>query len=108
MLLVFGTLHDRIAFEIAAPLLGFGAFVYSPLLAVMVADAAGASLAGSASGLAASFWQLGSMIVPVAVGVVFQDTGSFVAALAMLAAGPALAVICMLFVREHKEPAASA
>jgi sugar phosphate permease len=108
MLLVFGTLHDKVAFEIAAPLLGFGAFVYSPLLAVMVADAAGASLAGSASGLAASFWQLGSMIVPVAVGVVFQDTGSFVAALAMLAAGPALAVICMLFVREHKEPAASA
>jgi sugar phosphate permease len=102
MLLVFGTLHDRLAFEIAAPLLGFGAFVYSPLLAVMVADAAGAALAGSASGLAAGFWQLGSMIVPVTVGLVFQSTGSFMAALATLAAGPALAAVCMLFVTQNK------
>lgn len=107
MLLVFGMLHDRLAFLIAAPLLGLGAFVYSPLLAVMVADVAGKALAGSATGLTASFWQLGSAIVPVVVGVVFQTTGSFLAAFAMLAAGPALAIICMLFVQGREQQAAA-
>jgi sugar phosphate permease len=102
MLLVFGTLHDRLAFQIAAPLLGFGAFVYSPLLAVMVADVAGAALAGSATGLTASVWQLGSAIVPVVVGVIFQATGSFMAAFATLAAGPALAILCLLFLKLGK------
>jgi sugar phosphate permease len=102
MLLVFGSLHDRLAFQIAAPLLGFGAFVYSPLLAVMVADVAGAALAGSATGLTASVWQLGSAIVPVVVGVIFQATGSFMAAFATLAAGPALAILCLLFLKLGK------
>lgn len=106
MLLVFGTLQDRLAFQIAAPLIGFGAFVYSPLLAVMVADMAGPALAGSATGLTASVWQLGSTIVPVVVGVVFQATNSFMAAFAMLAAGPALAVLCLLFVQARARPAA--
>jgi sugar phosphate permease len=102
MLLVFGTLTNKLAFQIAAPLLGIGVFVYSPLLAVMVAEAAGAALAGSASGLLAGFWQLGSVIVPLVVGVVFQATGSFMVAFATLAAGPALGVVCMLFVQERK------
>lgn len=101
MLFVFGTLSDKVAYELAAPLLGIGAFVYSPLLAVMVANAAGPSLAGSATGLTAGVWQLGSVIVPLAVGFIFQATGSFMAALGTLAAGPALGAICMLFVREQ-------
>jgi predicted MFS family arabinose efflux permease len=32
MLLVFGLLDNKLAFQLAAPLLGLGAFVYSPLL----------------------------------------------------------------------------
>jgi len=100
MLLVFGMLSEKLAFQLAAPLLGIGAFVYSPLLAVMVAEAAGPALAGSATGLTAGVWQLGSVIVPLVVGFVFQATGSFMAALAALAAGPALGAICMLFVQE--------
>lgn len=107
MLLVFGTLHDRLAFQIAAPLLGFGAFVYSPLLAVMVADVAGAALAGSATGLTASVWQLGSAIVPVVVGVIFQATGSFMAAFTTLAAGPALAILCLLLLDARHNRAAA-
>jgi hypothetical protein len=50
MLLLFGTLTNKTAFQFAAPLLGIGVFVYSPLLAVMVAEAAGPALAGSATG----------------------------------------------------------
>jgi sugar phosphate permease len=108
MLLVFGLLDNKLAFQVAAPLLGLGAFVYSPLLAVMVAEAAGAALAGSATGLTAGFWQLGSVIVPVVVGFVFQATGSFMSAFAILAAGPALGVICMLFVQDSKGSSAAA
>lgn len=105
MLLVFGNLHDRLAFQIAAPLLGLGAFLYSPLMAAMVAEASGVALAGSATGLAASLWQLGAVIVPLVVGIVFQATGSFMAAFATLAAGPLLGAICMIFVREKTGPA---
>ncbi len=105
MLLVFGMLSEKVAFQFAAPLLGIGAFVYSPLLAVMVAEAAGPALAGSATGLTAGFWQLGSVIVPLVIGFVFQATGSFMIALAALAAGPAVGVICMLFVQERTTPA---
>jgi nitrate/nitrite transporter NarK len=100
MLIVFGTLTERGAFEVAAPLLGLGAFLYSPLLAAMVAQTSGPVLAGSAAGVLAGFWQLGSVIVPLVVGLVFQLTGSFLAAFATLAAGPALAAVGILFVTE--------
>jgi sugar phosphate permease len=101
MLLVFGTLTDRQSFQWAAPLLGLGAFVYSPLLAVLVAERAGPALAGSATGVTSAFWQLGSVIVPLVVGLVFQTTGSFLAAFGVLAAGPLLGAACMLFVPEQ-------
>ena len=100
MLMVFGQLTGTLAFQIAAPFVGLGAFVYSPLMAAMVAEASGVALAGSAAGILNSFWQTGSVIVPLAVGVVFQATGSFAAAFATLAAGPAVAAVVLLFVRE--------
>jgi nitrate/nitrite transporter NarK len=100
MLLVFGTLTDRRSFQLAAPLLGLGAFVYSPLMAVLVAERAGPALAGTATGVTAALWQLGSVIVPLAVGLVFQTTGSFLAAFGVLAAGPLLGAACMVFVPE--------
>jgi sugar phosphate permease len=100
MLMVFGTLTDKREFQIAAPFVGLGAFLYSPLMAAMVAEASGVLLAGSAAGILGGFWQLGSVIVPVVVGVVFQSTGSFLAAFATLAAGPVLAAVCLLFVHE--------
>lgn len=96
MLLVFGNLQGRTAYLVAAPLLGLGAFVYSPLLGLMVAEVAGAERAGSATGLTAAIWQLGSAIVSVAVGAVFQVTHSFDAAFMVLAAGPALAVVALI------------
>jgi sugar phosphate permease len=101
MLLVFGTLTDRRSFQMAAPLLGLGAFVYSPLLAVLVAERAGPALAGTTTGVTSAFWQLGSVIVPLVVGLVFQTTGSFLAAFAVLAAGPLLGAACMLFVPDR-------
>jgi sugar phosphate permease len=100
MLVVFGSLTSPRAFMIAAPLAGLGAFLYSPLLAAMVAETSGVRLAGSAAGILSGFWQLGSVIVPIVIGVVYQSTGSFQAAFAALAAGPALAAIFLLFTKE--------
>jgi len=102
MLLVFGTLKTELAFLIAAPILGVSAFVYTPLVAAMVAELAGPALIGSAYGISNAFWQLGTVLVPLVVGLVFQQTGSFYAAFVALAAGPLLATIAMTRVHEHR------
>lgn len=102
LLLTFGSLHGAARFRLIAPFLGVTAFAYSPLLAMMVAEAAGPVLAGSATGLTNAFWQLGSVAVPLVVGAVFQSTHSFPAAFVTLAIGPAFAVIILLSVREAK------
>ena len=99
-LLVFGRMHNVEQFRVIAPLLGVAAFAYSPMLAVMIAEVAGPSVAGSATGLTNAFWQLGSVIVPLVLGAVFQSTHSFFAAFLALSAGPAIALLCMLPVRE--------
>jgi sugar phosphate permease len=102
MLLMFGTLQSESAFLIAAPLLGITAFVYAPLLAAMVAEIAGPALVGSATGFTNAFWQLGNVIVPVVVGVVYQSTNSFNAAFVALAAGPMFGMFIMFAVRERR------
>jgi ACS family glucarate transporter-like MFS transporter len=99
-LLMFGRLHTVGQFRLMAPLLGVTAFAYSPLLAVLIAEVAGPSVVGSATGFTNAFWQLGSAIVPLVIGVVFQSTHSFFAAFCALSAGPALALLCMLAVSE--------
>ncbi len=100
MLLVFGALRTATAFMLMAPLLGVFAFVYSPLMAALIAEVAGRRLAGSATGLTNALWQLGSAIVPLAVGAVYHASNSFYAAFITLAAGPLLGTIAMLLVRE--------
>jgi ACS family glucarate transporter-like MFS transporter len=86
-----------------APFLGLGAYLYAPLIVAMVPGLSGRRLA-SAAGAANAVWQLGSVIVPVVVGAVFQATGSFHAAFAALAAGPLAGAVLMFFVRERKNP----
>jgi nitrate/nitrite transporter NarK len=55
---------------------------------------------GAAAGMMNAFWQLGSVIVPVAVGAVFQASGSFTAAFAVLATGPVVGAVAMFAIRE--------
>jgi sugar phosphate permease len=100
MLLVFGQLSTLSSFMIAAPLIGVGAFIAAPLLVTQVAEHSGAGMAGSAAGIANAFWQSGSALAPVVVGVVFQTTHSFPSAFGALAVGPLFGLLCMLFVRE--------
>lgn len=97
-LVVFGGIGTEAGFRAMAPVLGVVAFVYSPLMGVMIAEVAGPQLAGSAVGLTNAVWQLGSVIVPVVVGAVFDATGSFYAAFITLALGPVFGMLCMLLV----------
>ena len=100
MMLIFSQLSTFSTFIIAGPLLGIGAFAYSPLMNLMVAEASGPALAASGAGVTNAFWGLGSVIVPSLVGVAFQATGSFVLACLTLSAGPLFGAICMMFTRE--------
>ena len=100
MMLIFSQLGTFAAFITAGPLLGIGAFAYSPLMNLMVAEASGPALASSGAGVTNAFWGLGSVIVPSLVGLVFQASGSFVFACLTLSAGPLFGAICMMFTRE--------
>jgi len=100
MLMIFGQMGSKAGFYLAAPFLGLTAVVYSPLLAAMITEKVDRSLTATATGVINAFWQLGSVIVPSVVGVVFAATGSFQAAFAILAAGPVIGLLCMLAVRE--------
>jgi sugar phosphate permease len=102
MMGVFSQLSTLLAFELAGPFLGIGAFAYSPLMNTMVAEASGPGLASSGAGMTNAFWGLGNVIVPSVLGVVFARTGSFELAFATLAAGPILGAVCMMFVSERR------
>lgn len=100
MLIVFGSMQTKTGFLLAAPFLGLTAVVYSPLLAAMITERVELRFTATATGVINAFWQLGSVVVPSIVGVVFAATGSFQAAFAILAAGPMIGTLCMLAVRE--------
>jgi nitrate/nitrite transporter NarK len=95
MLLLFGWQDSEIWLLIVAPFLGITAFVYSPLLAAMITEVAEPRVIGAATGSINALWQLGSVIVPSVVGLVFASTDSFQAAFIVLAAGPLLGAACM-------------
>ncbi|YCI01025.1 MFS transporter (plasmid) [Arthrobacter sp. D2-10] len=101
-LLIFGLMNNATAFLIVAPLLGLGASCFMPLMVALVPRLVGSEMIGTAAGFMSGFWQLGSVLVPLAVGGVFALTGqSFFAAFATLAAGPAVAILFMYFVNER-------
>ncbi|WP_407547641.1 MFS transporter [Streptomyces sp. Pv4-95] len=101
-LLLFGTADSLTAYLWTAPFLGIAAYVYSPLMVALIPQLSGVRLAGSAAGATNAFWQLGSTVVPVVLGVVFQATHSFFAAFATLAVGPLLGMLTMLAIREDR------
>ncbi|WP_329058107.1 MFS transporter [Amycolatopsis sp. NBC_01480] len=107
-LLVFGALRSYTAFLVVAPVLGITAYAYSPLTAAMIPKPAGGRLTGSAAGTVNAIWQLGSVLVPAAVGPVFHASGSFHAAFAVLAIGPLLGALAVLGVRDDRPQRSSA
>lgn len=100
LLIAFGTAETGML-RIIAPLLGITAFVYSPIQGAILTEMVGRNRLGAAAGIMNAFWQLGSVLVPIAVGAVFQFSGSFTAAFAVLAAGPVIGACCMAAIRER-------
>ncbi|MBB6405374.1 MFS transporter [Arthrobacter sp. AZCC_0090] len=104
MLVVFGLLDNAVAFFVAAPLLGLGAYCYLPLMVALVPRLVSSRVLGGAAGITNAMWQIGSVLVPLAVGAAFTATNnSFMAALITLAAGPFLGMIIMYFVNERPD-----
>lgn len=101
-LLAFGNLSSPTGFLWFAPLLGAAAYGWTTLLVALVPRLVPSTVTGTASGFANAFWQLGSVIVPLAVGASYAATGSFMVAFLTLAAGPALGAVVMLAVRERR------
>lgn len=100
MLLVYGQLSTLSMFRIAAPILGVFAFAYTPLLAALIGETVGLARTGAATGVTNATWQLGSMIVPSVIGLIYQSTESFLCAFITLAIGPLFATFAMLKVKE--------
>jgi sugar phosphate permease len=102
MLLLFGYMSSETAFLFFAPIAGLTCQWSIPVLATMVTKEATVSLSGSATGLTNASWQISGTVVPIVVGVVFQATHSFYTAFVVLACGPALGALMLLFYRENK------
>lgn len=102
-LMWFGNVSSPTAFIWIAPLLGGAAYGWTALLVALIPRLVPVSVTGSAAGIANAIWQLGSVLVPLAVGAVFSATNSFDAAFLTLAAGPALAILTILPVRDRAE-----
>jgi MFS transporter, ACS family, glucarate transporter len=101
LLMLTGTLRSETQLWMMSPVLGFFAFGFTPLTNAIAAEAGGKA-AGTAAGVYSSIGSIGTSIVPVVVGAVFQATQSYQAAFAVLALGPFLASLCMIPVRDTK------
>src|SRR5690606_25944130 len=89
-----------VSFRLAAPLLGFAAFSYSPLIGTMFSERAAPERVGSVAGCALALTQLANLVAPARVCPVYGAPGSFLLAILLLACGPVLGAGAMLLVRD--------
>jgi sugar phosphate permease len=94
-LLVFSQLHDVAGFRLIAPVLGFGAFAYSPLMTAMISERVDPAALGAAAGISNAIIQVGAILVPIVIGAVFERTHSFEYCVIAMAIGPLLGAACM-------------
>jgi sugar phosphate permease len=106
LLVVFGQCSTEMMFYIVAPILGAAAYGYTPLLYVLITEAAGTRSSGAASGLSNAMWQLGAGAAPMAVGAIYGATHSFSLSVYTLAIGPAVgaALLALLTPMHASEP----
>lgn len=100
ILLWFGSNENVQILIILGPLLGVVAHVYSPVMMTFLSELVQPRMVGTATGLANTVWQLGSLISPLVVGMVIDIAHDYFYAFVILAMGPAIAAILTLFVKE--------
>ena len=103
LLALFGSNQDVGRLFILAPLLGAGAFVFGPVLNTFISELVEPYQVATAIGFCNGVWQLGSLISPVAAGVLLDRTGSYTWAFSALAVGPLLAVLLLALIRTDQE-----
>ncbi|MBA4496454.1 MFS transporter [Paenactinomyces guangxiensis] len=101
MLLWFGSNKNVHLLYVLAGILGISAFVYSPVVNNFIGELVDRKQIGTATGLVNTIWQLGSLLSPLAVGSVLDQTHNYFYAFGTLALGPVLAAIIILFVKER-------
>lgn len=102
LLWLFGTNDDTSQLIILAPLLGAGAFVFGPVLNTFISELVPAHQVATAIGFCNAIWQIGSLISPVTAGMLLDRTGSYTWAFTVLAAGPLIAALILVFVQQSK------
>nr|WP_282960936.1 MFS transporter [Burkholderia cenocepacia] len=100
-LFLFGTRTTLPGFTFAALLLGAVAFCWGPIITSIITELAGLEKAGSAVGVTNAVFQIATTAVPVVVGYAFSVTGSFLVAFSVLAFGPAISTLCLVFLKER-------
>ena len=82
--------------------LGTASFMYSPIMTTIIGETVEPRLVGGALGLVNGIWQLGALASPLIMGMVIDQTGSYLLVFITLAAGPFVGAIIMLFLGSGK------
>ncbi|WP_312337685.1 MFS transporter [Anaerospora hongkongensis] len=103
LLILLGMNKNVEMLYVLMPLLGIAAFVWSPIINLVVGEVVPPHLVGTATGFANTIWQLGSLVSPMAVGAVLDATNSYLYAFATLAVGPMVGAFIILLVKDRKQ-----
>ncbi|MDF2572997.1 MAG: major facilitator superfamily 1 [Sporomusa sp.] len=101
-LILFGMNTNVSMLYVLMPLVGITAFIYSPLLYIIVGELVPKNMIGTASGLSNAIWQLGSLISPLVFGAVLDATNSYFYGFVSLAVGPIIGAFLVLLLKIKK------
>lgn len=88
---------------VTGPLLGIGAFMYSPLTNALSIQLAPTGRKATTAGFVNLFNQIGSLASPLLLGRVLSATGSYQSALMVISVFPVISTIALLFIRLKKQ-----
>ena len=98
-LLIFANTSNPDMLYITAPLLGMGAFMYSPLTNAIIIQAAPPELRGTTAGFVNLFNQIGALTAPIILSTVLTATGNYQTALMALSISPIIGAILLSLIR---------
>jgi predicted MFS family arabinose efflux permease len=101
LMIVFAFLESVTTLTLGAAALGFFSLAWSPLMTATVAESGGRSFVGLATGVANGLWQFAGVWSPAAAGLIFQWTHAFHAPFFLLAAGPIMSAVALIWVKDR-------
>jgi MFS family permease len=101
LMIVFAFLESVATLTLGAAALGVFSLAWSPLMTATVAESGGRSFVGLATGVANGLWQFAGVWSPAAAGLIFQWTHAFHAPFFLLAAGPIMSAVALIWVKDR-------